>query len=173
MIVNVITAVLLAAMSVLFAWAVFRTLNKPMPRALIPSLAALSAIGYGIYSEYTWADRTLAQLPESMVVVHQVQRESVFSPWAYVFARTDGMSLVDVEAVRRNPDMPQMAIIELLIMQRFNPVIRTQQLIDCDQQRRADLYADQTFDADGVPNDITWLTLENDHKILQAVCTKA
>ena len=171
MIAHAIATILLAALSVLFAWAIFRTLKKPMPAALVPSLVAVSVIAYGIYSEYTWASRTLSQLPDSMEVVHEIKSQSMFSPWAYLIPRTDRLSVVDSLAIKRNPDLPQMAIIELLLLQRFNPVISTQQLIDCDQARRADLPAGQTFDESGLPRDVQWQSLDDDHQMLDVVCT--
>ena len=170
MIAHAIATILLAALSVLFAWAIFRTLKKPMPAALIPSLVAVSVIAYGIYSEYTWASRTLSQLPDSMKVVHEIKSKSVFSPWAYLIPRTDRLSVVDTLAIKRNPELPQMAIIELLLLQRFNPVISSRQLIDCDQARRADLPVGQTFDESGLPKNVQWQSLGNDHPLLNVVC---
>lgn len=170
MIVHLISTFALAALAVLFAWAVFRTLKRPMPRALIPALAALSAIGYGIYSEYTWESRTLAQLPDSIEVVHRLQGTSAFSPWAYIVPRTDKLSVVDTQAALRRPELPHLVIVDLLILQRFNPVIRARQLIDCQQLRRADLKTDQAFDEQGLPMDVQWDSLDNDHPLLGVVC---
>lgn len=172
MIVHLISTLALAAISVLFAWAVFRTLKRPMPRALIPALAAISAIAYGIYSEYTWESRTLAQMPESIEVVHRFQGASVFSPWAYVVPRTDRLSVVDVQASRRHPALPQMIMIDLLFLQRFNPVIRARQLIDCQEFRRADLKAEQAFDEQGLPVDVIWDPLGQDHQLIDVVCSE-
>lgn len=170
MIVHLISTLALAGLSVLFAWAVFRTIKRPMPRALIPALAAISAIVYGIYSEYTWEGRTLAQMPESVQVVHRFQGASIFSPWAYVISRTDRLSVVDTQVTRRNPSLPQLAMIELLFLQRFNPVIRARQLIDCQEYRRADLTADQDFDEQGLPVDVQWDSLDQNHPLIDVVC---
>ena len=170
MIVHIISAMALAALAVLFAWALFRTIKKPMPRALIPTLAAMSVIVYGIYSEYTWEGRTLDQLPGSVEVVHRFQGTSGFSPWAYIFPRTDRLSVVDTADIRRNPALPQLVIANVLFLQRFNPVIRARQLIDCGSYRRADLTKDQTFDQQGLPLDTQWDTLEADHPLIAAVC---
>jgi len=173
MIVHLISTLALAAISVLFAWAVFRTIKRPMPRALIPALAAISAIVYGIYSEYTWEDRTLGQMPESVQVVHRFQGASMFSPWAYVIPRTDRLSVVDMQVTRRNSSLPQMAMIDLLFLQRFNPVIRARQLIDCQEYRRADLKADQEFDEQGLPADVQWDSLDQNHPLIDVVCNES
>lgn len=170
MIVHFITAIALAILAVIFVWAVYRTFNRPMPRALFPMLAACSAIGYGIYSEYTWESRTLAQLPDSVRVVHQYQGRSVFSPWSYVFPRTDRLSVVDSMSMRRNENHPQLLILELLFIQRFNPVISVRQMVDCDRGRRVDLLPDQTFDSDGLPDGAQWVDLERQHPLYKASC---
>lgn len=170
MIVQLVTAILLAIILILLAWAVFRTIRKPMPRALIPLIAGATAIGYGVYSEYTWEDRMLAKLPASMEVVHSGAGQSVFSPWSFLLPRTDRLSVVDTHSVRRNPEFEQFAMLELLFLQRFNPVLQVRQLIDCDTGRRADLTADAQFDEQGLPLNLDWQSLDSDERLLEIAC---
>ena len=39
---------------------------KPMPRWLIPAMGGLAMIGFTIWSEYSWGDRTAGNLPEGV-----------------------------------------------------------------------------------------------------------
>ncbi len=172
MIVQFISAIALAILALLFCWAIFRTFKKPMPKHLYPIVAAVSVIAYGIYSEYTWADRTIAQLPDTIKVVHELAGTSIFSPWSFVIARTDRLSMIDKATIRRNDDLPDHVMTELLLMQRFAPVIRVPQLVDCTGQRRTDVTGNATFDESGLPNNAQWEHLDSDHPLLRVLCNQ-
>ena len=171
MIVQFISAIALAVLAILFCWAIFRTLKKPMPKSLYPIVAAASMIGYGIYSEYTWADRTITQLPDSIEVVHRLAGTSMFSPWSYVIPRVDRMSLIDTASIRKNRNLPDYVLAELMIMQRFAPVVRVPQLVDCTRGRRTDVTSNAVFGDDGLPTNAQWENLEARHPVLLALCT--
>lgn len=170
MIVQFISAIALAVLAILFCWAIFRTFKKPMPKYLYPMVAAASVIGYGIYSEYTWADRTIAQLPESIVVVHELAGTSVFSPWSFAIPRTDRLSLIDKATIRRNDNLPDHVLSELLLMQRFAPVVRVPQLVDCNGRRRTDVTDNASFGEDGLPVNAQWENLDAGHPLLRVLC---
>ncbi|ASJ73066.1 hypothetical protein [Granulosicoccus antarcticus] len=170
MLVNLISAIAVSAIVFLLVWAYFRTVKKPMPRALLPILIGGTAISYGIYSEYSWESRTLQQMPASVEVVSTFEGRSVFSPWAYLIPRTDRMSLVDTNTIRRNPEHPDYLILDLLLMQRFSPVMQVRQLVDCQRSQRADLTNDPVFDSEGLPTDLQWETLPEDHRLLEVAC---
>jgi len=173
MIVHLITAVVLSLIFLLMTWAVFRTLRKPMPGSLIPIVLGATVILYGGYSEYTWASRTLDKMPESMEVVQRGASKSMFSPWAYVVPRTDSLSVVDTNNIRRNPEFKAYAMLDLLILQRFNPVLQIRQLVDCQNSRRTDLRKDTTFDAQGLPENVQWQDIVADHRLIEVVCTES
>lgn len=141
-----------------------------MPRYLIPMLASATAIGYGIYSEYTWESRTLAQMPASVQVVHRQPGKSMFSPWSYLIARTDRISVVDTDTIRTNPRFPNYVMVDLLLLQRFNPVARARQLVDCGGSRRADLISEPVFDTQGLPVDLQWNIVPEEHKLIRVAC---
>lgn len=170
MIVQFISAIALAILALLFCWALFRTFKKPMPKHLYPIVAAASVIAYGIYSEYTWADRTIAQLPETINVVHELSGTSMFSPWSFVIPRTDRLSLIDKASIRRNDTLPDHVMAELLLMQRFAPVVRVPQLIDCLGKRRTDVTNNASFGEDSLPTNAHWENLEREHPLLRVLC---
>ncbi|MGQ7844648.1 hypothetical protein ACUNV4_09235 [Granulosicoccus sp. 3-233] len=170
MIVQLITVVILSVALLLMAWALFRTLKRPMPRTLIPLIIGSTAIGYGIYSEYTWEERTLDKMPESIVLADSYVGTSVFSPWSYLFPRNDRLMLVDTATIRRNPDHANYAMVDLLLMQRFSPVAKVRQLVDCRNARRADLTAEPEFDAQGLPVNLDWKTLDASNRLLETSC---
>jgi hypothetical protein len=170
MIVHLITAVLISVVVILITWAVFRTTKKRMPGFLIPMLVGVTVIAYGIYSEYTWESRTLASMPASMQVVNRVSGKSLLSPWSHLIKRTDSLSVVDTQNILKNPEQPGFSILELLVLQRFNPVLRIHQLVDCNNKQRADLIADPEFDSQGLPTGLDWRAVPEDHALLQVAC---
>lgn len=170
MIVQMITAVVLSIVLLLMTWAVFRTLRKPMPGALVPVIIGATVIIYGIYSEYTWESRTLKNMPESVEVVQRVASKSVFSPWAYLFPRIDKLSVIDTQSMRRHEEHKEFVMLELLILQRFSPVLQIRQFVDCQNARRADLDKDPSFNEQGLPAALEWRSLSQDHRLLQVAC---
>lgn len=173
MIVHLITAFAVTAIVIVLVWAYYRTLKKPMPRSLVPILIGVTVIAYGVYSEYTWKSRTLAQMPDSVEVIGTFEGSSVFSPWAYLFPRTDRMSLVDTNSVLRNPEQPDYAMLDLLLMQRFNPVRRVRQIVDCKHSQRADLTSELAFGSDGLPANLRWDSLPEGHRLYEVACNAA
>ena len=171
MIVHLITAFAVTAIVIILTWAVYRTLKKPMPRSLIPIMIGGTVIAYGIYSEYTWESRTLEQMPASVEVVNTFSGKSVFSPWAYMIPRTDRLSLVDTNAMLRNPQYPDYVMLDLLLMQRFSPVMQVRQLVDCRKSQRADLTSDPVFDSEGLPENLQWEALPQDHRLVEVACS--
>jgi len=142
-----------------------------MPKFLYPIVAASSAIAYGIYSEYTWADRTIAEFPDTIKVVHELPGTSMFSPWTYVIPRIDRLSMIDTATIRRNSELPDHVMTELLLMQRFSPVVRVSQLVDCAGGRRTDVTSNAQFDADGLPANTQWEVLDMEHPLLRVLCS--
>lgn len=173
MLVHLIASVLITAIVLVMVWAVYRTRSRRMPGGMYPLVAALCLIGYGIYTEYTWESRTLAQMPASIRVVHEISRPSVFSPWAYLIPRTTQLSLVDTAALKTNKRQPGMVMTDMLIMQRLYPTVRLPMMIDCEKQARADLHGEQRFTRDGLPQGARWIPLEADHPLLRVVCETA
>ena len=170
MIVQLITAVILSAALLLMSWAIFRTLKRPMPRTLIPLIIGGTAIGYGIYSEYTWESRTMDKMPESIVVAESFAGTSAFSPWSFLFPRNDRLLLVDKTTILRNPDHADYAMVDLLLMQRFSPVAKVRQLVDCRNEKRADLTTEPEFDEQGLPVNLDWKDLDSANRLLEVTC---
>ncbi len=170
MLVHLITSLVVTAIVLLMVWAIYKTRSKRMPGGMYPLVAAISIIAYGIYTEYSWESRTLSQMPESIRVVHEISRPSVFSPWAYLIPRTSQLSLIDSAALRTNEKQPGLIMTDLLIMQRLYPTVRLPMMIDCQKNARADLQADQRFTEGGLPEGVEWVSLKPDHVLLKAAC---
>ena len=68
----------------LFVWAVNRTLKGRFPKWLVPVAAGAAMLLATISSEYGWYDRTVATMPEGMVVAQTVEERTFYRPWTYM-----------------------------------------------------------------------------------------
>lgn len=170
MLVHLISVAAVSLATILFAWLVFRWIGRPMPGATVPALLALSAIGYGVYSEYTWATRTMSQFPPEFEVVHRLSGTSPFAPWSYVIPRVDRLSLIDRREVQTHPDHAEMVWVTLYLLQRFEPTRRVGQLLDCSVGRRMDVDERTPLDDSGLPAADRWVPMSPEHPLMTTAC---
>ena len=76
----------------------------------------------------------------------------------------------DVEGVRRNPSAPGMVIVDIYLYARFAPTTRLPALVDCANNRRADLADTTAFDDNGLPLVDCWIELSPNDPLHQTVC---
>ena len=170
MLFHLVATLALALVGCLMLWTVFRHLKRPMPRYLLPMTAGVVAIGYGVYAEYTWGTRTVDALPDSFVVLQRIDERTALAPWTWLVPRVVRVSAIDTAAVRRHPAHPELRLLDVFLLARFNPTRRVAQLVDCDAGRRADLAPDDAFGADGLPPDVAWRDAGVDDPIVRGAC---
>lgn len=173
MIVRLVAATVVAAAVLLSVWAAYRTLGRPMPRSAWPLLITASLVGYAAYDEYSWRSRTLAALPDQVVVAGEGASRSALSPWSYLVPRTDRLSLIDRRRVRTHPDHPGLRLVEIALLERMQPTRKVEEVVDCAGDRAAVLRGEPEFGADGLPEGARWYPLDADDARLDIVCDRA
>lgn len=173
MLVHLVATLALVAVACLMLWAGFRQLGRAMPRYLLPMVAGVVAIGYGIYAEYTWGARTVRALPEDFVVLQRVDERSALAPWTWLVPRVVRLSAIDAAAVRTHPAHPALRLADVFLLERFHPTRRVAQLVDCESLRRADLEAGDAFGPDGLPPGLAWRDVGAEDAIVRGVCEAA
>jgi len=173
MLIHLVVTFALIVLACVSVWAVWHRLGRPMPRYLLPMTAAVVAIGYGVYAEYSWGERTEATLPASFVVLQRIEDSSALSPWSLLIPRTVRLSTIDTAAVKRHPAYPELRLFEVMLFERYHPVRRVGQLVDCVAGRRADMMDGEGLAANGLPEDIRWRDAGMDDRIVAAACTSA
>ena len=153
-----------------FVLLAFRLRGKKPPRYLIPLAAGLSMVGYALWSEYSWASRTIAGLPDHVTVVKRIPSSAPWKPWTYIFPQVDRFIAVDSAEIRRNDRLPGLVLAEVILVARLEPAVTTRQLFDCPQARRADVIASDDFTDEGLPLNPDWVALELDDDLYKAVC---
>jgi hypothetical protein len=152
---------------------VTKALRIPAPRWTIPVVAGGAMLIFHVYIEYSWFSRTAASFPPRVEVARPETYRSPLQPWTWVVPQVNRFIAVDTGQVKTHPDHPPLAIAEVAFVTRYYPTITTRQLYDCAAARRADILADTTFGADGLPERIDWIALEPDDAVRSIVCAAA
>jgi hypothetical protein len=142
-----------------------------IPRTIIPIAAGAAMIGFAIWSEYSWFDRTVASLPNGIAVAETYAPPSAFRPWTYAAPFVSKFTAVDRGTIRRNEKAPGQRIVELYLMARYLPVNRVRLLVDCTAQRHARL-GGVTFKDDGTVQSANWSQPSADDAIVKTACTE-
>ncbi|WP_306119674.1 MULTISPECIES: hypothetical protein [unclassified Roseitalea] len=171
MLLTIVGAVVLAIASVGLVSMAFRLTGRRAPRGLLPLIAGIAMFGFMAWNENSWYARTVADLPESHVVVATGEFSNAIQPWTLVFPRINRFMVVDTRTIAANENAPGLRRAEVILAQRYTPTVTTRQFIDCDNARRADHTETTRFDDRGVPLVETWVDLSADDRLLEVICT--
>lgn len=139
---------------------------KGLPRWLIPAMGGLAMIGFTIWSEYSWGDRTADNLPEGVEVVETRADTYPWKPWTYAFPQVTRVLAVDTTNVQTKPEAPDVLLVDLYLFARWRATATIPQLIDCDTAARADVTDAALED----PQAATWQELGAADPLIDAVC---
>jgi len=110
-----------------------------LPKWAMPVAAGLTMIGYTIWSEYSWADRTAADLPLGMVVVERIEQRAIWKPWTYLKPQVTALAVLDRAGIKTRPDMVEIKLVDLYVFARWRQPAMVPQLLDCANRQRADV----------------------------------
>lgn len=147
-----------------------RFTGRRLPKWAVPVAAGAAMIAFTIWSEYTWADRTANALPSEFQVVAQYETSVWWKPWTKAAPYQARMLAVDISSIQRNEAVPDMALVTLILMERFTAPRARPVFIDCAAPARADAGPGVTFGADGRPQGAAWIPMAADDPILPPVC---
>jgi hypothetical protein len=143
-----------------------------LPGWIVPAAAGAGLLGYAVYMEYSWAGRTIAQLPAESTLVSRNATTAWFRPWTYVWPLTNRMTVVDHRFDRHNPAFPDLVITRVVLLGRWEPGRPVPVVIDCAAGRRADLRDTVVFGEDGAIEGADWLRLAPEDPLLGALCAR-
>lgn len=141
-----------------------------LPGWIVPAAAGAGMLGYIIWSEYTWAARVEATLPDRVEVVSRNSVQSWYRPWTYAFPLASRMIVMDHRATQRHPEHPGLVMKGLILRERWALAFGFQVLFDCNENRRADLSEGVTLGDDGLPGGLEWFRMAPDDPVLRAAC---
>ena len=137
-----------------------------LPHYAAPIVAGIAMIGYAIWSEYTWAGRTLGTLPDSVEVVSAVEETRFWKPWTYVAPQVTRMMVLDRAGVQTNPAAPEILLADIYLFGRWAVPVKRPQLVDCAQAARADVSEVALAD----PSQAEWLVVGVEDPVIEALC---
>jgi hypothetical protein len=162
---------IVGALSALFLWLFYRAvLRRPLPRRLLPIGVGLAMIAYTVWSEYSWGWRTREALPEGIEVIETFATNSLWRPWTFIAPQVTRMIAVDRAGIRHNPAYPGIALVDLVLLERFAPARRIVRLIDCGEARTADVTDPSRLSEGGLPAPEAWVPLRRDAMLYRALC---
>ncbi|MGB0671098.1 MAG: hypothetical protein ACPGNT_06340 [Rhodospirillales bacterium] len=148
----------------------FKTLRIQAPKFIVPTAAGLAMILFGIWNEYTWFDRTVDGLPTDIIVVDEIRTESRWQPWTWLFPRVDRFVALDTTKTLRNEQSSRYAMVEAILMDRWDGVIRVYKIIDCETGLQALVDPGLKFDDSGLPANPDWQPLKGADRVRDAIC---
>lgn len=146
--------------------------GRRLPGWLFPAAAGVGMLAMAIWLEYSWLDRATASFPEEVEIVSTNQLRVWYRPWTYVVPQVNRLIAVDHRFERRNPNLPEHVLTQVLLIGRWTPSRQFGVVLDCTGGRRADLIDQVVFADDGNLDGARWLQLAPDDPLLQAACRR-
>lgn len=161
---------LIAAVSAGFALAglalTLRLLTRGrLPAWIVPVAAGIGILGFALWAEYSWYARSVAALPEGVLVARAQREAAPWRPWTYVRPIVTRFSAVDTRTSRTNADAPGQVLTTVLLVGRWQPVVSVPVLFDCRGARRAAL-----VDGASLQDEPAWEQLPPEDEALRAAC---
>ena len=141
-----------------------------LPKWVTPLGAAFAMIATTVANEYAWFGRTADNLPEGLVVVIEIENQSLYRPWTYVVPFVERFVAVDQPSLRTHAQKPALRMIDTIFMGRWSAPEKMVVLADCAAGRRAPLIAAVAFDASGEVSGVDWVKVGDDDPLLTAIC---
>ncbi len=167
---DLITALFVGCFAGGFTWILFRARRRRPPPFLIPVVIGGGILGYTVWNEYSWANRTIDALPADIVIIEKLPYRAFWQPWTLIVPRVNRLIGIDAANLRRNEALPGAVLVDVLLFERMMPTRRVVQVIDCIGGRRADVTSDEAFLAGAPPAADAWAVLRRDNPLYLAVC---
>ncbi|WP_372615197.1 hypothetical protein [Aquicoccus sp.] len=137
-----------------------------LPRWFAPVAAGAAMLGYAIWSEYTWAARTVDGLPDGVEVLRTVEEARFWKPWTHVVPQTTRIMALDRQGVQTKADAQGILLADVYLFARWTPPAKRPQLVDCDGRARADVSTAALAD----PDKANWRSVDGDDPLIEALC---
>lgn len=170
---ELIGTIVAGAAAALLVWALNRTLKGRLPKWLIPASAGAAMLAATISSEYGWYARTVATMPQGMVVAQTIEETAFYRPWTYASPFISRYVAVDQLSTRTHPDHPDQRIVDLVFYGRWTRTAKVPMLFDCATNQRADVVDGIEFGDGGAVVNAQWFPLDTDDPLLRIACEEA
>ena len=146
--------------------------GRRLPSWVTPVAAGIAMLAVAISNEYGWYTRTIAALPDQIVVAQTVEDQAIYRPWTYAVPYISRFVAIDRSSVRTHQAQPDQAIMDLFFFARWSPVHIVPVLFDCAGNRQAPLTDEAVFATDGTVQNAQWEAMPPDNPVLQTACAE-
>lgn len=140
-----------------------------LPKSAMPIMAGVFMLAFAIWSELNWFPRSVEQLPETVVVVRTNESTSLFRPWTYVIPFVNRFIAVDTNSTQTNTAVPEQRIVDVYLLERWQPARALKIGVDCSQPAQTPLEAAEFSDT-GAITAAAWEAMDRDDPLIVAVC---
>ena len=144
-------------------------LRGRLGRWIYPATVAFGMVAYTVWAEYTWADRTVAGLPQ-LAMVSESGDPVIYRPWTYLWPQSTRILAIDLANTRTHPEQPGQVMTQVVFLARWQPIRAVTVVYDCPGLARADVLDGVTMNADGSLSGAEWHEIEADDPVMQAAC---
>lgn len=139
-------------------------------RWIYPATVALGMVGYTVWAEYTWAERTVAGLPQ-LEMVSEAGDPVIYRPWTYLWPQATRVMAIDLANTRTHSERPGEVMTQVVLIARWQPIRAVSVVYDCTAHRRADILDGVVMNADGTLTGAEWQPVAADDAVMTAACT--
>lgn len=148
----------------------FRLFGARAPKTLVFTLAGLAMILFTAWNRHTWAERTMAGLPDSIRVVQEIPYSGWLEPWTFALPRTGALIAIDTSQNLSHPAHPGIFVVTLLNIEPYVETLSLRQIIDCAGRRRTLLRVPTDLSGDSLPADLEWIGGGQPPQLFAIVC---
>lgn len=170
MFVHLLATLALGAIGAGLVYLVARPFGWKVPTFAYPLAAAAGMLAYSIYDEYSWYARASVTLPTRLKVVRTYATSMPYQPWTYAVPRIYRFDAVDLGSTRTNPNAPDLTLVQLLRVTRNTSSVNVNAIVDCKNERFAEVDQQTKFAENGLPTNAKWQTLGNHPALRQVIC---
>lgn len=148
----------------------FRLSGRKAPGWLAPTVAGTAMLGFHLWNEYSWFERTSTALPSHVVVAERYTYRSLWQPWTLLVPRINRFTALDRSSIRRHQRAPGYVMADIFLVTRLDRTAKVTQIYDCQERRRTDVTPSSTIDDNGLPRDALWIASAGDEPLFRLVC---
>ena len=140
-----------------------------LPKWAMPVAAGAALLGFAIWSEYSWYDRTAGALPEGVDVTFANVSTVAWKPWTHAVPYVNRFVALDTLSIRKNEAVPHQRLADIYFYERWAPRVALEMVVDCSEDRVAPL-ASATLSDSGEATDAAWARPAEGDRTVEAAC---
>lgn len=140
-----------------------------MARWAGPVAFGLGMLGYTIWAEYTWADRTTGA-DSPYAVAERTQERIWYRPWTWVVPQTTRILVLDQRFTRIHEAQPDLVMTRVVRLARYVPDSGFLAVFDCAGNRVAPMVEGVELTADGLLEGADWAAMPEGDPVLTRAC---